>query len=35
MSTEPSTNGGPNLPIEFVVPADLAELEAGWATLGS
>jgi len=26
---------GPNLPPEFVVPADLAELSAGWATLRS
>ena len=26
---------GPNLPPEFVVPADLAELSAGWATLAS
>jgi hypothetical protein len=24
---------GPNLPTEFVVPADLAELQAGWANL--
>jgi Glyoxalase/Bleomycin resistance protein/Dioxygenase superfamily len=26
---------GPNLPTEFVAPADLAELQAGWATLGA
>jgi hypothetical protein len=26
---------GPNLPTEFVVPGDLAELEAGWAKLGT
>jgi hypothetical protein len=26
---------GPNLPTEFVVPDDLAALEAGWASLGS
>jgi len=26
---------GPNLPPEFVVPHDLAELESGWATLDS
>jgi len=36
MSLEHTINAwGPNLPTEFVVPADLAELEAGWATLGS
>jgi catechol-2,3-dioxygenase len=36
MSLEHSINAwGPNLPPEFVVPADLAELEAGWAALGS
>jgi len=36
MSLEHTVNAwGPNLPAEFVVPADLAELEAGWATLGS
>jgi hypothetical protein len=36
MSLEHSINAwGPNLPPEFVAPADLAELEAGWATLGS
>jgi catechol-2,3-dioxygenase len=36
MSLEHSVNAwGPNLPTEFVVPADLAELQAGWATLGS
>jgi catechol-2,3-dioxygenase len=36
MSLEHSVNTwGPNLPTEFVVPHDLAELEAGWATLGS
>jgi hypothetical protein len=36
MSLEHSINAwGPNLPTEFVVPADLAELEAGWATLAS
>jgi catechol-2,3-dioxygenase len=35
MSLEHSVNAwGPNLPTEFVVPADLAELQAGWATLG-
>jgi hypothetical protein len=34
MSLEHTVNAwGPNLPTEFVVPADLAELEAGWATL--
>jgi hypothetical protein len=34
MSLEHTINAwGPNLPTEFVVPADLAELEAGWATL--
>jgi len=34
MSLEHSINAwGPNLPTEFVVPADLAELEAAWATL--
>jgi catechol-2,3-dioxygenase len=33
MSLEHSVNAwGPNLPTEFVVPDDLAELEAGWAT---
>ena len=36
LSLEHTVNAwGPNLPTEFVVPADLAELEAGWATLGS
>ena len=36
MSLEHSVNAwGPNLPTEFVVPADLEELEAGWATVGS
>ena len=36
MSLEHTINAwGPNLPTEFVVPADLAELEAGWATRGS
>lgn len=36
MSLEHSVNAwGPNLPTEFVVPADLDELEAGWATIGS
>ena len=36
MSLEHSVNAwGPNLPTEFIVPADLEELEAGWATLGS
>jgi hypothetical protein len=36
MDLEQSINAwGPNLPPEFVVPADLAELEAGWAALGS
>jgi glyoxalase/bleomycin resistance protein/dioxygenase superfamily protein len=36
MSPEHTINTwGPNLPTEFVVPADLAELEAGWATLGA
>jgi catechol-2,3-dioxygenase len=36
MSLEHTVNvWGPNLPTEFVVPGDLAELEAGWATLGS
>jgi hypothetical protein len=36
MSLEHTVNTwGPSLPTEFVVPADLAELEAGWATLGS
>jgi Glyoxalase/Bleomycin resistance protein/Dioxygenase superfamily len=34
MSLEHTVNAwGPNLPADFVVPADLAELEAGWATL--
>jgi hypothetical protein len=34
MSLEHTVNAwGPNLPTEFVVPHDLAELEAGWATL--
>jgi hypothetical protein len=36
MSLEHTVNAwGPNLPTEYVVPADLAELEAGWATLDS
>jgi catechol 2,3-dioxygenase-like lactoylglutathione lyase family enzyme len=36
MSLEHSINAwGPNLPTEFVEPDDLAELQAGWATLGS
>jgi catechol 2,3-dioxygenase-like lactoylglutathione lyase family enzyme len=36
MSLEHTVNAwGPNLPTEFIVPADMAELEAGWATLGS
>jgi hypothetical protein len=36
MSFEHTVNAwGPNLPTEFIVPADLAELEAGWATLGA
>jgi catechol 2,3-dioxygenase-like lactoylglutathione lyase family enzyme len=36
MSLEHTVNAwGPNLPTEFVVPDDLAELEAGWAALGS
>jgi catechol 2,3-dioxygenase-like lactoylglutathione lyase family enzyme len=36
LSLEHTINAwGPNLPTEFVVPADLAELEAGWAKLGS
>jgi hypothetical protein len=36
MSLEHTVNAwGPNLPTEFVEPHDLAELEAGWATLGS
>jgi len=36
MSLEHTVNAwGPNLPTEFVTPADLAELEAGWAALGS
>ena len=36
MSLEHSINAwGPNLPTEFVEPHDLAELQAGWATLGS
>jgi catechol 2,3-dioxygenase-like lactoylglutathione lyase family enzyme len=36
MSLEHTVNAwGPNLPTEFIVPADLAELEAGWATLGA
>ncbi len=36
MSLEHTINTwGPNLPTEFVIPADLAELEAGWASLGS
>lgn len=36
MSLEHTVNAwGPNLPTEFVVPDDLAELEAGWATLGA
>ena len=36
MSLEHSVNTwGPNLPTEFIEPHDLAELEAGWATLGS
>jgi hypothetical protein len=36
LSLEHTVNAwGPNLPPEFVVPADLAELEAGWATLGA
>jgi Glyoxalase/Bleomycin resistance protein/Dioxygenase superfamily len=36
MSLEHTVNAwGPNLPTEFVVPADLAELENGWATLGA
>jgi hypothetical protein len=36
MSLEHSINAwGPNLPPEFVVPADLDELTAGWATLDS
>ncbi len=34
MSLEHSINAwGPNLPTEFIVPADLDELTAGWATL--
>jgi catechol 2,3-dioxygenase-like lactoylglutathione lyase family enzyme len=36
MSLEHTVNAwGPNLPTEFVVPADLADLEAAWATLGA
>jgi catechol-2,3-dioxygenase len=36
LSLEHSVNTwGPNLPTEFVVPADLDELTAGWATLAS
>ena len=36
MSLEHTINAwGPNLPTEFVEPHDLAELEAGWATLGA
>jgi catechol 2,3-dioxygenase-like lactoylglutathione lyase family enzyme len=36
MSFEHIANSwGPNLPTEFVVPDDLAALEAGWARLGS
>jgi Glyoxalase/Bleomycin resistance protein/Dioxygenase superfamily len=36
MSLEHTVNAwGPNLPTEFVEPHDLAELEAGWANLGS
>jgi hypothetical protein len=36
LSLEHTVNAwGPNLPPEFVVPPDLAELESGWATLTS
>ena len=35
-SLEHSINAwGPNLPPEFIEPHDLAELEAGWATLAT
>ncbi|MDQ1480773.1 MAG: hypothetical protein QOI44_1634 [Actinomycetota bacterium] len=36
LSLEHTINAwGPNLPTEFIVPDDLAELTAGWATLAS
>jgi hypothetical protein len=36
LSLEHAANAwGPNLPTEFIEPHDLAELEAGWATLDS
>jgi Glyoxalase/Bleomycin resistance protein/Dioxygenase superfamily len=36
LSLEHTVNAwGPNLPTEFVIPADLVELERGWATLPS